>query len=163
MSKNLSQLINQQRKTAEADDRWLVALEAIVAENEDPENQHRVRVKIPSLDESLVWPVWIKQLVTYVGPPGYGSFFVPEKRSEVILFGRLGQKHTLYYLPVFNEDFPTPTDFDTPAKTGFRVPGDFKIICDGDLQLSAGGIQLEATGAINITAAAGVFINGRRY
>lgn len=162
MGRNLAQLMGQQADDS-ADDRWVTGLEAIVAVNEDPENQHRIKVVIPAIDENVVRDEWAKQLVAYVGEPGYGSFFVPAKDSEVILFGRMGEKHTLYYMSVFNEDFPTPTDFDTPAKAGFRVPADFKIICEGDLQLSAGGIHLEASGAINITAAAGVFINGKRY
>jgi len=162
MGRRLSQLMKQ-RGFAVEDDRWMIAVEAIVVENEDPENQHRIKVTIPSIDEERVRDEWVRPLVVFVGPPGFGSFFVPEKGSEVILFGRLGQKHTLYYASVLNEDFPVPSDFDTPAKVGFRVPGDFKIICDGDLQLSAGGIQLEATGAINITAPSGVFINGMRY
>jgi hypothetical protein len=160
MGKNLSQLME-----TDPDDRseWMIAVEAIVAVNEDPENQHRVKVVIPSIDENVVCDEWAKQLVVYVGPPGYGSFFVPEIGSEVVLFGRLGQKHTLYYTPVFNEDFIVPPDFDTPAKVGFRVPGDFRIICDGDLFLSAGGIQIECTGALNIIAKGGVFINERPY
>ncbi len=144
-------------------DDWMIAVEGIVAENEDPENQHRIKVVIPSIDENVIHDEWAKQLVVFVGPPGYGSFFVPEKGSEVILFGRLGQKYNLYYIPVYNEDFPVPLDFDTPAKVGFRVPGDFKLICDGDLFLSARGIQIECVGALNITATAGVFINRRPY
>jgi hypothetical protein len=163
--KNLFDALKRSRHSASAgeseDRRWVCALPGIVAENEDPENQHRIKVVIPSIDEDRVCDEWVKQLVLYVGPPGYGSFFVPEKGVEVALFGELGEKHTLFYLPVFNEDRVTPSDFDTPAKVGFRVPGDFKVIAEGDMQLRAGGIQIEADGAIHIVVPGGLFINGR--
>lgn len=164
--KSLFQAISEGRsggagESGDNDSRWLVAVPGIVAENEDPEHQHRVKVVIPSIDEDRVFDDWVKQLVLYVGPPGYGSFFVPEKGVEVALFGELGEKHTLFYIPVFNEDFVTPSDFDSPAKAGFRAPADFKVIAEGDMQLRAGGMHFETDGAINIVAAGGLFINGR--
>ena|ERR1041385_5431967 len=153
----------KQRGAGVDDERWMIAVEGTVDDNEDPEKRHRIKVKIPIIDENLVFDKWVEQLVVYVGAPGYGSFFVPEKDTRVILFGRLGQKHNLYYMPVYDEKSQVPEDFSSVAMFGYRVPGDFKIICDGDLQLSAGGIHLEAKGAINITAPGGVFINDRRY
>lgn len=169
MAGHLSRLIQQQARQV-GDERWVFALEAIVEENEDPEHQHRIKVVIPSLDEHRVRDEWVKQLVAFVGPPGYGSCFVPEKGSEVVLFGRLGEKHTLYYISVYNESFVVPADFSrngavgSPAIAGIRAPGDLRLIADADLQLRCSGGHFESDkGAINITSPAGVFINGRRY
>jgi hypothetical protein len=142
-------------------DDWLLFVEGIIADNEDPENQHRVRLVIPSVDENRIYDKWAKQMVPFVGPPGYGSFFPPEKGSEVVVCGRLGQKHTLYYMSVFNEDFVVPPDFDSPAVCGVRSPADMKFIAEGDLQLRAGGMQLETDGAMNVIAPGGFFVNGR--
>jgi hypothetical protein len=159
MSRNLSRLMRQQARQA-ADARWVIGVEGIVAENEDPENLHRIKVKIEILDEFKLLDKWVRQIGCYVGGPGYGSFFVPEKGSEVILFGRLGEKHNLYYMSVYNEDFPVSADFDSPAKAGIRAPGDLRFITDGDLQLRGGGMHIETTAALNITAPGGIFLNG---
>lgn len=139
----------------------LIAVEGIVAVNEDPERRHRIKVIIPSMDEEKVRDEWVEQLGVYVGGPGFGSFYLPAVGSEVRLFGRLGQKHNLVYLSVYNEDFIVPPDFEDSATCGVRAPGDMKMIAEGDLQLRAGGMQLESDGAFSIIAPAGLFINGK--
>jgi hypothetical protein len=155
-------LARSAQKSVEPDERWVVALPAIVAENKDPERQHRIRVVIPSIDENLVFEEWVRQLGFYVGPPGYGSFFLPPVGSEVALFGQLGQKFNLYYLSVFNEEHIIPPDFEGETAAGWRVPGDLKILVEGDLQITAGRLLLHADKSkVNITGAAGVFLNGR--
>jgi hypothetical protein len=158
MRKLLQQM---ERATRGQNDDWLTGVEGIVAINEDPENQHRVKVVIPALDEEQVYDKWVRQIGVHVLGPGYGSFFVPPVGGEVILFGRLGQKHNLYYLSVYNEDFVVPADFRDTATAGIRAPADLKFIADGDLQLRAGGLQIETDGAANIIAPGGLFINGR--
>ena len=162
----MRRLYQQVRRAAsdDVDDR-LIAVEAIVETTEDPEHMGRIKVVIPMMDENRVRDEWVRPMVPYVGGPGYGSFFVPRKGSEVLLFGRMGQKHTLFYTCVYNEDHPVPTDFQEQhpeTVAGFRVPLDFKLIGEGDLQLRFGAIQIETDGAINIVAPGGFFINGRR-
>ncbi|HEY8203878.1 MAG TPA: phage baseplate assembly protein V [Pyrinomonadaceae bacterium] len=160
---NLQRLVNRQAQEA-GDERWLEGLEAIVAINEDPEFQHRIKVIIPALDENNVYDKWVRSLSVFVLGQGYGSFFVPPIGSEVTLFSRLGAKHNLFYLPTYNEDFIVPADFRDPAVAGIRAPGDLRFICDGDMQLRFGGLRMQADfGAINLTAPGGVFINGRPY
>ena len=159
-------LYQQMRRVANADhDDRLICVEAIVAVTEDPEHQHRIKVVIPMMDEERVRDEWVRPMVPYVGGPGFGSFFVPRSGSEVVLFGRLGQKHSLFYVSVYNEDHPVPADFQVQhpeTVAGFRVPGDFKLIVEGDLQFRCLGLHIETDGAINIIAKAGFFVNGKR-
>jgi len=168
-------LLQQMKTAAHADiDDRLICVEAIVAENEDPEHQHRIKVVIPNMNENQMRDEWVRPMVPYVGGVGYGSFFVPPRGTEVVLFGRLGQKHNLFYLSVYNEDYPVPTDFrvksgpdgaGSPAHpetvAGFRVPGDFKLIVEGDLQIRCGALHLESDGKMLVIAPGGFFVNGR--
>ena len=159
----LQKLIKKQARQA-SDERWLEGLEAIVAVNEDPEFQHRIKVIIPALDEDQVFNKWIRSMSVHVLGVGYGMFMMPPIGSEVTLWSRFGDKHNLFFTPAYNEDYIVPADFRDPAVAGIRAPGDLKFICDGDQFLHGGAIQMQAEfGAINITSPAGVFINGRRY
>lgn len=133
---------------------------AIVAENEDPERQHRVKVVIPSIDEDIVYDEWARQMVFCMGQ-GYGSVFIPPVGSEVVLFGQLGQKFNLFYASVYNEEMEIAADFEDSTISGFRVPGDLAMIADLDMQLRAGRLAIEVDGQINIVAPGGMIINGR--
>lgn len=157
MRRNLLQQFDRSRQR----EGWIEGLEAIVAVNEDPEFQQRIKVVIPVLDADQVYDKWVRSLHSFVLGPGYGSFFVPPIGSEVTLFSRLGAKHNLFYLPAYNEDFIVPADFRDTAVCGIRAPGDLKFIADGDLQLRSGAMQLEVDSAVNVIAPAGFFINGR--
>jgi hypothetical protein len=151
------------RRTARNDhDDWLTAVPAIVVENEDPEHEHRIKVVIPAMDEEKAYPEWVRSLSALVLGFGFGSFFVPPLKAEVVLFGQLGQKHHLFYMGgLYNEDFKTPADFADASVCGFRVPADLKFIAEGDMQLRALRMQIETTGAINIIAPGGFFVNGK--
>lgn len=149
------------REATAADGRWLTGVTAIVAENEDPERQHRVKVIIPSIDEDVTYDEWARQMVFCLGN-GFGSVFIPPVGSEVVLFGQLGEKYSLFYASVYNEDMEIAADFDAPTVSGFRVPGDFKMIADLDMQLRSGRLAIETDGQINIVAPGGMLINGRR-
>jgi len=137
-------------------------LEGIVAVNEDPEHQHRIKVIIPLLDDSAIFDKWIRPIGVFVLGPGYGSFFVPPLGSEVTLFARLGGKHNLFYASAFNEDFVVPADFRSAAVAGIRAPGELKFISELDMQLRAGRTHIEADSTVRIIAPAGVYINGRK-
>ena len=141
---------------------WLIGVPGIVADNEDPEHMHRVRVIIPSIDEDEIYPVWCKKLVGFTGAPGYGDFNPPALDSEVMLIGELGEKHHLYYAPVFNETHIVPADFRSPTVYGFRVPGDYKSIVELDHQIRAGRLHIETDASVRIIAPGGFFVGDRR-
>jgi len=163
MGRNLFQMLGDDGADSDGDDRWMIAVEAIVAENEDPEHQHRIKVIIPLLDENNVRDEWVRQMGCYVGGPGYGSFLLPAIGSEVVLFGRLGQKYNLFYMSVYNEDYVVPADFRDTSVCGIRAPGQLKLIADQLMQLRGSRLRIEADASIQITAPGGVFINDRQY
>ena len=86
----------------------MIGVEGFVADVSDPEGMHRIRVIIPSIDEEAIHDEWIPALAPWVGAPGYGPVNLPEMGTEVLLFGRLGEKHSLFYLSRYNEDSPHP-------------------------------------------------------
>jgi hypothetical protein len=160
---DLFELMGNKEWTGQNPDKWMFALNAIVAVNEDPEHQHRIKVIIPVIDESVIHDKWIPRAVWWAGAPGYGDFHYPEKGSEVLLFGRLGQKHNLYYISRFNESYVVPKDFWLPPHTrGFRTDGDYKSIVELDHQIRAGRFLIEADASVRIIAPGGLFINGRK-
>jgi hypothetical protein len=143
----------------------MTGVPAIVADNEDPEAEHRIRVIIPSIDKDKIYDEWARQLIPCMGH-GYGMVFIPPVNSEVVLFGQLGQKFNLFYMGVYNETHEIPPDFVRPdgvqdqTISGMRVEGDLKIIADLDMQHRAKRIRIEADSTIEITAP-GVFINNK--
>jgi hypothetical protein len=159
---DLYELVGNKEYTGQIVDKWLIALEAKVAVNKDPEHQHRIKVIIPAIDERLIHNKWVKRIVWWSGAAGYGDFHPPEIDSEVILFGRLGQKHNLYYASVFNEDFIVPSDFREPTVRGFRTDGDYKSIVELDHQIRAGRLLIETDATARIIAPGGLYINGKR-
>lgn len=147
----------------ETPDRWFSGVEGIVAVNEDPKRRGRVKVIIPLVSEEEVYDVWARRVQLFVGGPGYGDFHPPELNTEVVLWGRMGDPYNLFYAPLYNEDFPVPSEFQDTAVRGLRTDGDYLLIVDGDLFLRAGRIVMESSSTIRITAPAGVFINGKKY
>jgi hypothetical protein len=125
-------------------DNWMIAVEATVIENADPEGMHRVKVRIDLLDEAVTHDEWVTALVPWVGAAGYGPAHAPEVGSEVLLFGRLGERHTLFYLSRFNEDFPVPAEFADGSRgckcdTVLRLLGDALVQVISGTQLYLGG------------------------
>lgn len=108
---------------------WMMGVPAIVADNNDPERQHRVRVIIPSIDESLIFDEWARQMVFCLGD-GYGSAFIPPKGSEVVLFGQLGQKYNLFYASLYNEEMLVPDGFQNEMTVGIKAPGNLTFIAE---------------------------------
>lgn len=162
MSKSLYKAVSKgARVVVSEEDRWFQAEIGIVADNKDPDRQHRVRVTVPSIDENIVWDDWARQMVICMGN-GYGSVFIPPVGSEVLLFGGLGQKYNLFYASLYNEEMQIAEDFEDETVSGFRLPGDMKLIAELDAQLRAGRISIEADSQINLVAPGGLFINGRK-
>jgi hypothetical protein len=159
--RNLAHLLKRQALADQRDD-WMMFVPGIVVDNEDPENQHRCRLLIPSIDENRIYDKWAWQTVPFVGPAGYGWFSVPEKNSEVVVCGRLGQKHNIYFMSVYNENFIIPKDFPDSATVGMRAPGNLKLISEGDMHLRMGGGSIQNDfGAFRIISPGGIFLNDR--
>ena len=144
MSKSLYKLMNQAGSDAVAEDgRWLIGVPAIVAENQDPEKQHRVKVIIPTIDENLVFDEWARSFVFCLGN-GFGTAFIPPKGSEVILIGQLGQKYNLFYFPVYNEELLKPDGLDDENNVGAKVPGNLTFVAELLAKIQAQNIEILA-------------------
>lgn len=125
----------------------MLPIEAVVAVNEDPEGMHRIKVIIPAIDEAVIHDEWVTALVPWVGAPSFGMVGVPALDSEVLLFGRLGEPHTLFYVPRFNEDFQVPAEFADGSRgckydTALRLLGAalVQIISGRQLYLGEGSL-----------------------
>ncbi len=122
---------------------WLMGVPGIVADNQDPENQHRVRVIIPSIDEDMIFDEWARQMVFCLGN-GYGSAFIPPKNSEVVLFGQLGQKFNLFYASLYNEEMLMPSGYKNELTVGIHAPGNLIFIAEQVAKIQANNIELIA-------------------
>lgn len=123
--------------SAHSDDRrdlLMIAVEGIVAQNDDPKHMHRVRVVIPSIDDELVYDEWVTAMIPFCGEQGYGPVHLPAIGSEVLLFGRLGDVHTLFYLSRFNEDFGIPGEFYDGSR-GLKTETAYKLLADLFIQI----------------------------
>jgi uncharacterized protein involved in type VI secretion and phage assembly len=110
------------QSAAHSSDQFFYGLmEGVVVDNEDPLGEGRVRVTIPSLHQSMETE-WCRVCQLYAGN-GYGSFFVPEKKDEVILACIYGDVNELIVLGgLYNGK-------DKPASKRERSPGlDQKLI-----------------------------------
>lgn len=168
--RDLFDLMGGKENTGITREEWMIAIEGIVVVNDDPDRQGRIKALVPIIDENKVWDKWIKKLVLFTGPRGYGDFHVPDKGTEVIIFGRAGGKHNLYYIPVYNEDYLTPSEFDSPKDRGIKTERDYRLMADRNLIIEAGEnirltaaneIRLKAKG-VTIEAPDGLTVNGIR-
>ena len=130
---------------------WL-CVPGVVAVNEDPERQHRIKATIPSIDDGKLHDEWIRQMGGFAGSGGYGNFDIPKIGSPIVIFGEGGQGKNLYYLCVYNEENDVPEDFQDETVRGLRTDGDFKLIVGGNLQISANKIVMESESSIIGTA-----------
>ncbi len=137
MTRRLYRQMGGKEHTGEIREDWMVGVEGIVAVNEDPEGQHRIKVVIPLIDENVVYDEWVVALVPWVGPDGYGPVHTPEIGSEVVMFGRLGERHELFYVSRFNEDFKTPTEFADGSR-GLKCDLPYRLLCDLLIQIVSG-------------------------
>jgi phage baseplate assembly protein V len=70
-------------RSRSTDKRFYGVVEALVVENEDPEQEGRVKLKFPWFDEQMITD-WCRVSQFYAGN-GYGSFYVPEVDDEVLV------------------------------------------------------------------------------
>lgn len=159
MGRTFKQLTNDRSREHEQRLDWFNALEGIVVE-QDPA-QAAVKVIVPAIDETEVLDDWVPVLFSWVGPPGYGAFGLPEIGSEVILFSRMNEGSLLFCLSRYNEDFMPPAEF-ADGQRGLKTDGDYRIISDGDLYIRGGRVIIEADASVQIVAPGGFFVNGKR-
>lgn len=144
-------------KNAVAEDgRWLISEAAIVADVNDPENQHRIRVIIPSIDEDLIYDEWVRPAAVCLGD-GFGSVFIPKKGTEVFITGVLGQKFNLFYSSTYNEEnlISDELNEETP---GIHAPENLKFIAEdkmtlkgGEVEIKGGKVRIDGDGTITIS------------
>jgi uncharacterized protein involved in type VI secretion and phage assembly len=66
------------------DQRYYGVFEALVAENEDPDQEGRVKLRFPWFDGGQEVSDWCRVAQLYAGN-GFGSHFIPEKDDEVLV------------------------------------------------------------------------------
>jgi hypothetical protein len=110
-------------------DSWVMALAGIVADVEDPEGLHRLRAIIPAISEDYIHDEWMPVMMPWVGPDGYGPAHLPELNTEVLIFGRYGQKHSLFCLPLYDETHLPPAEFADGAR-GLKTDTIYKLLAD---------------------------------
>lgn len=143
---------NKSAKNAIAEDgNWLMGVPAIVADNQDEERQHRVRVIIPSIDADMIYDEWVRQFVFCLGN-GFGSAFIPPKGSEVVLFGQLGGKFNLFYASLYNEEMSVPEGFNDELTVGVHAPGNLTFIAEELAKIQAKNIEAIAAQVAKILA-----------
>jgi uncharacterized protein involved in type VI secretion and phage assembly len=70
-------------RSRSTDRRFYGIAEAIVTDNDDPENEGRVKVRLPWFDEEMITE-WCRVRQPYAGS-GYGWYLVPEVGDEVLV------------------------------------------------------------------------------
>lgn len=160
MNRDLYDLAGGKTGTDDLRAQWMIAVEAIVAENVDPEHQDRIKVIIPSVDQDRVYDKWVRPMVRFASPEGYADSHRPKIGAEVLLFGREGEKHNVYYVAVTNEIYLVPEELRGPGVRGLKQDFDYRLIADGDILISAGQelrlkgetVVIEAEGVVTINA-----------
>lgn len=140
----MSNTLSRQMRARPSRDDYMIAVEARVADVDDLEGMHRVRVVVPMYDENEILDEWIPAMQAFTRKDGYGAVFRPEIGSEVLLFGRFGERHTLFYMSRYNEERRTPSEFDD-GSCGFKLDTAFKVLGDQlVLIVSAQSITLQS-------------------
>lgn len=73
----------KQYRVMSVDEKLYGIFTGIVEDNEDPDKEGRVKIRIPWLDDATVTD-WCRVMQPYVGP-NYGSVWIPERKSEVVV------------------------------------------------------------------------------
>ena len=98
----------------------------------------------------------------------FGDSHRPALGTEVILFGRNAQKHNLFYVATYNEEFLVPERLRQSGKRGLRHDGDYILEAQGKCEIKAGGelklagstVVLESDSRVEINAPGGLWVNG---
>ena len=110
--------------------RFFGVVEAIVADVNDPEGEGRIKCTFPWLDEMTV-SEWCRVSQFYAGP-GYGAFWIPEVRDEVLV----AFVHGLMCQPIVlgglynGKDKPSTQRKDDLDQKLFRTKAGHQILLD---------------------------------
>jgi Type VI secretion system/phage-baseplate injector OB domain len=163
VERNLYTLMGGKEHTGEIQERWMVAYWGIVAVNVDPENQDRIKVVIPSINESEICDKWVRPMIRFCGPKGFGDSHRQTVGTEVLLFGRGGQKHNLFYVPVYNEDYLVPVRLRARDVRGFHHDKDYLAITDRDFTVEGGrDVSVKAGRSLELEAGEVLSLKGSR-
>jgi phage baseplate assembly protein V len=117
-------------RSRSTDKRFYGVVEGLVTQNDDPDQEGKVRVTFPWFDNDMI-SEWCRILQPYAGA-GYGMFFVPEVGDEVVI----GFAHGDMRLPIIlggvynGKDKPsTHRDASTDQKV-IRTKGGHQILLD---------------------------------
>jgi uncharacterized protein involved in type VI secretion and phage assembly len=179
----LPDVINLERAATGPGGRFYGLYPALVTDNQDPDNQGRVRVRLPWSPDSngAAYENWAR-LATMMAGADRGSWFIPDVDDEVLVGFEAGDPRRPYVVGMLwngNDAPPEQMDADNNLKTilsraGIRItmddtqgavkltlstPGGHSLVFDdADLSITATDttgnvIKMEASG-ISITASA---------
>ena len=98
----------RQYRTLSLDEKLYGIFTGIVEDNEDPEHEGRVRLRIPWLDDATITD-WCRVMQPYAGK-NYGSVWIPENKTEVLVSLWHGDMNELVVLGgVYNGEDKPPT------------------------------------------------------
>ncbi|MGA1870247.1 MAG: type VI secretion system tip protein VgrG [bacterium] len=94
----------------------------------DPDNFHRIKVRIPAVDEKES-VLWARLIFPYAGDKR-GMFFIPEEGDEVVVgFFNDDPRHAVVLGSLYNGKTETPLEFtDKNNEKGLITRNDIKII-----------------------------------
>lgn len=119
---------------------WFIAIEGIVVEAAINDGIPQIKAKVDIIHDEFVHDEWITAMMAWVGTDGYGPVNLPAVGTEVLIFGRLGQKHTLFYLSRYNEEFRAPEGFEDAF--GFQETRKYRALTDEDIEIASGKTAL---------------------
>lgn len=132
---------------------WLVCESAIVTDTEDPDKLGRIKAIIPCLDPDMQFDDWIVPAGFHCLGDGFGSLFLPEKGSEVLVTGKLAQKYNLvYHAAVYNEEMAAAAELNADWP-GIKTPKNLTFIATLVQKLVAQNMQIVVEQLCKIEAA----------
>lgn len=130
-------------RSRSTDRRYFGVVEALVAENVDPEKEGRVRVRFPWFDGSMTTE-WCRVAQPYAGA-GYGALFVPEVGDEVLVgFVHGDMRYPIVLGGLYNgEDKPSSHRAQDKDQKLIRTKGGHQLLLDDSKD--ALGVEVETS------------------
>ncbi len=135
------------------DTRWLGVYPASVVDNQDPDRQGRVKVRLPwSPDGSSAYESWAR-LATMMGGNNRGSWFVPDNHDEVLVAFAAGNPDHPYVVgSLWNGQDSPPQTMDSDnnikaivSRNGIRISLDDTAGAETLTLSTPGGQQITLT------------------
>lgn len=128
------------------DRRLFGVFNGLVEDNDDPEHEGRVRVRLPWLDDATITD-WCRVVYPYAGPD-YGALFVPEKKSEVLVAFVHGDMNEAIVIGGLYNGKDKPASYHDGKKQDVKL---FKTKAGHEIRLD----DSEKARAVELTTAAG--------